>query len=244
MSENAPRTGSELRRRLLQGEDLPVERIARLIGLDPAGAEVALRDPERTREALRVAAARFHEARTEQRQGRPPSTPMASDPSFPTGVGMALVGGALLWEAPELVPRLALAVAADHAEDGELELAASYVALVRETALPGRDDAAAWAAQSLLVDLFQRTGDAVRAEELARDLAVHDLPLDLWREDDPHLPDDSLAWHGGAFEGGIPPRRDERGLSFEDVHDYLAVLLRDMRREQQAEDDAAGTGGG
>lgn len=153
---------------------------------------------------------------------------------------MALVGAALLWEVPEVVPRLALVVAADHTADGELELAASYVALVRETALPGRDDAAAWAAQSLLVTLFQRTGDAARAEELSRDLAAHGVPLDLWQQADPRLPDDSLAWHGGAFEGGIPPRRDERGLAFEDVHDYLRILLRDMRREQEAEDDAAG----
>lgn len=240
MSENAPRTGSELRRRLLAGEDLPVERIARLIGLDPQAAEVQLREPERIREAVREAAARYHEAVDEQREGRAPTTPLASDPDFPTGVGMALVGAALLWEVPEVVPRLALVVAADHTADGELELAASYVALVRETALPGRDDAAAWAAQSLLVTLFQRTGDAARAEELSRDLAAHGVPLDLWQQTDPRLPDDSLAWHGGAFEGGIPPRRDERGLAFEDVHDYLRILLRDMRREQEAEDDAAG----
>jgi hypothetical protein len=37
--------------------------------------------------------------------------------------------------------------------------------------------------------------------------------------------------------GGIPPRRDERRLSYEDVHDYMSTLLADMRREQEAEED-------
>ena len=99
------------------------------------------------------------------------------------------------------------------------------------------DDALAWAAQSLLVSVLQRSGDPARADEIARDLAAHAIPIDLWRDDDPTLPDDSLAWHGGAFVGGIPPRRDERRLSFEDVHDYMNSLMADMQREQAAEDD-------
>ena len=103
-----------------------------------------------------------------------------------------------------------------------------------------RDDAAAWAAQSLLVSVLQRSGSPAQAEEVARDLAAHAIPIELWRDDDPTLPDDSLAWHGGAFVGGIPPRRDERSLSFEDVHDYLDSLLQETRREQQAEGDGAG----
>ena len=41
----------------------------------------------------------------------------------------------------------------------------------------------------------------------------------------------------GAFVGGIPPRRDERSLSTEDVQDYLATLLAETRRGQQAEED-------
>ena len=61
--------------------------------------------------------------------------------------------------------------------------------------------AVAWAAQSLLVSILQRSGSPARAEEIARDLAAHAIPIDLWRDDDPSLPDDSMAWHGGAFVG-------------------------------------------
>ena len=75
---------------------------------------------------------------------------------------------------------------------------------------------------------------------IARDLAAHAIPIDLWRDDDPSLPDDSLAWHGGAFVGGIPPRRDERSLSYEDVHDYMNTLLAETRRAQDAEGDGTG----
>ncbi|MDN6399448.1 MAG: hypothetical protein L0K01_03220 [Brachybacterium sp.] len=175
-----------------------------------------------------------------QRAGRAPSTALALDPDFPTGVGMALVGAAVLWDARDLVPRVALRVAKDHFEDGADELAASYIALVQEGIEPGEDsvdDALAWAAQSLLVSVLQRSGSPAQADEIARALAAHAIPLDLWRDDDPTLPDDSMAWHGGAFVGGIPPRRDERSLSFEDVHDYMNTLLADTRREQEAEGD-------
>src|SRR5699024_1796692 len=136
----------------------------------------------------------------------------------------ALVGAAVLWDARDRVPRVALRVAKDHYEDGADELAASYLAPVQEAIGPGAataGDALAWAAQSLLVSVLQRSGSAAQAEEIARDLAAHSIPLDLWRDDDPSLPDSSMAWHGGAFVGGIPPRRDERSLSFEDVHDYM-----------------------
>lgn len=154
---------------------------------------------------------------------------------------MALIGAAVLWEMEELVPPMALRVAKDHYEDGNDELAASYAALVQESVDPGEDsasDAFAWAAQSLLVSVLQRSGDPARAEEIARDLVAHAIPLDLWRDEDPTLPDDSLSWHGGAFVGGIPPRRDERSLSYEDVHDYMNSLLAQTRREQEAEDEA------
>jgi hypothetical protein len=85
--------------------------------------------------------------------------------------------------------------------------------------------------------VLQRSGDPARAAEIAADLAAHAIPIDLWCDDDPTLPDDSMAWHGGAFVGGIPPRRDERRLSYEDVHDYMSTLLADKRREQEAEED-------
>jgi hypothetical protein len=222
--------------------DFPVARVARRLGLDPRTAEVALRDPDRAREAVARAAEAFVQADDERRAGRAPSTPIALDPDFPTGVGMALVGAAVLWEARELVPRIALRVAKDHYEDGADALAASYIALVQESVDPGEDpeaDALAWAAQSLLVSVLQRSGAPAQADAIARDLAAHAIPIDLWRGDDPTLPDDSMAWHGGAFVGGIPPRRDERSLSYEDVHDYLDTLLADMRREQQAEGDGA-----
>ncbi|MFC7458652.1 hypothetical protein ACFQS2_15795 [Brachybacterium sp. GCM10030267] len=224
--------------------DFPFARVARRLGIDPAGAVVTLRDDDRARAAIAEAARAYLEADDARRAGRSPSTPIALDPDFPTGVGMALVGAAVLWDARELVPRIALRVAKDHYEDGADELAASYIALVQESVDPGEsssDDASAWAAQSLLVAVLQRSGDPAQADEIARDLAAHGIPLDLWRGDDPTLPDDSMAWHGGAFVGGIPPRRDERSLSFEDVHDYMNTLLSDMRREQEAEGDDSGT---
>ncbi|NMA77205.1 MAG: hypothetical protein GX960_08125 [Actinomycetales bacterium] len=228
----------------LSRPDFPFARVARRLGIDPALAEVALRDDERARGAVAEAVQAFLTADDDHRAGRPPSSAIASDPDFPTGVGMALVGAAVLWDARDLVPRVALRVAKDHFEDGADELAASYAALVQESVDPGedsRDDAVAWAAQSLLVSILQRSGSPARAEEIARDLAAHAIPIDLWRDDDPSLPDDSMAWHGGAFVGGIPPRRDERSLSYEDVHDYMNSLLAQTQREQQAEGE--GTGG-
>ena len=238
--EQTPGALTTTRDAALSRPDFPFARVARRLGLDPAGAEIALRDDETVRAALARSIQEYLAADEDHRAGRPPATALALDPDFPTGVGMALVGAAVLWEARDLVPRLALRVAKDHHEDGADDLAASYLALVLESIDPGedsRDDALAWAAQSLLLSVMQRSGDPARAAEIARDLAAHAIPLDLWRDDDPSLPDDSMAWHGGAFVGGIPPRRDERSLSVEDVHDYLSTLLAETRREQDAEDD-------
>lgn len=238
--EQTPGALTTTRDAALSRPDFPFARVARRLGLDPAGAEIALRDDETVRAALARSIQEYLAADEDHRAGRPPATALALDPDFPTGVGMALVGAAVLWEARDLVPRLALRVAKDHHEDGADDLAASYLALVLESIDPGedsRDDALAWAAQSLLLSVMQRSGDPARAEEIARDLAAHAIPLDLWRDDDPSLPDDSMSWHGGAFVGGIPPRRDERSLSVEDVHDYLSTLLAETRREQDAEDD-------
>ncbi|SLN05369.1 hypothetical protein FM106_30355 [Brachybacterium faecium] len=238
--EQTPGALTTTRDAALSRPDFPFARVARRLGLDPAGAEIALRDDETVRAALARSIQEYLVADEDHRAGRAPATALALDPDFPTGVGMALVGAAVLWEARDLVPRLALRVAKDHHEDGADDLAASYLALVLESIDPGedsRDDALAWAAQSLLLSVMQRSGDPARAAEIARDLAAHAIPLDLWRDDDPSLPDDSMSWHGGAFVGGIPPRRDERSLSVEDVHDYLSTLLAETRREQDAEDD-------
>ena len=229
-----------MRETALSRTDFPVARVARRLGLDPAGADLALRDDEQVRAALESSVEEFLAADDERRAGRMPTSELALDPDFPTGVGMALVGAAVLWEAQDLIPKVALRVAKDHHEDGADELAASYIALVQESVEPWErsdDDALAWAAQSLLVSVLQRSGDPARADEIARDLAANAIPMDMWRDDDPTMPDDSMAWHGGAFVGGIPPRRDERRLSFEDVHDYMNTLLADMRREQEAEQD-------
>lgn len=228
----------------LDRADFPFRRVARRLGIDPAGAEVTLRDGDQARAAVAEAVRTYLAGDDDLRAGKAPSTPIALDPDFPTGVGMALVGAAVLWEARDLVPQVALRVAKDQYEDGADELAASYIALVQESVDPGedtRDDAIAWAAQSLLVSVLQRSGSPAQAEEVARDLVAHAIPIELWRDDDPTLPDDSMAWHGGAFVGGIPPRRDERSLSFEDVHDYLDSLLQETRREQQAEGGGTGS---
>ncbi|WP_193104254.1 hypothetical protein [Brachybacterium sp. FME24] len=221
--------------------DFPFARVARRLGIDPAGAEIALRDDDRARAAIAEASRAYLDADDARRAGRAPTTAVALDPDFPTGVGMALVGAAVLWDSRDLVPRIALRVAKDHYEDGADELSASYIAPVQESVDPGvssQDDASAWAAQSLLVSVLQRSGSPAQADEIARDLAAHAVPIDLWRDDDPTLPDDSMSWHGGAFVGGIPPRRDERSLSYEDVHDYMNSLLADMRREREAEGEA------
>lgn len=239
--EQTPGALAPTRDAALSRPDFPFARVARRLGLDPAGAELALQDDETARSAIARSVQEFLTADDERRAGRVPSSALALDPDFPTGVGMALVGAAVLWDARDLVPRVALRVAKDHHEDGADELAASYIALVQESIDPGEDstdDAVAWAAQSLLVAVLQRIGHPAQADEIARDLAAHAIPIDLWRDDDPSLPDDSMSWHGGAFVGGIPPRRDERSLSFEDVHDYMNILLADTRREQEAEDDA------
>lgn len=229
--------------RALARRDFPVDRVAQRLGIAPSRAQLTLRDAERSREAIDAASEDFLAADDDRRAGRPTTRAVALDPDFPTGVGSALVGAAVLWEHRPYVPRIALRVAKDHYEDGRDDLAASFIALVLESVEPGedgepgRDEASAWAAQSLLVSVLQRSGSPAQADEIARDLAAHNIPLDLWRADDPSLPDDSLAWHGGAFVGGIPPRRDERHLSYEDVHDYLDQLLADMRREDAAENE-------
>lgn len=233
---------SPTREAALARPDFPFTKVARRLGIDPSEAEVVLRDDDRARAAIARSVQEFLAADEQRRAGRAPTTAIGLDPDFPTGVGMALVGAAVLWDARDLVPRVALRVAKDHYEDGADELAASYIALVQESVDPGqssRDDAVARAAQSLLVSVLQRSGPPAQADEIARDLAAHAIPIDLWRDDDPTLPDDSMAWHGGAFVGGIPPRRDERSLSYEDVHDYMNTLLADMRREQEAEGDGA-----
>ena len=226
-----------MRETALSRPDFPVARVARRLGLDPAGADLALRDDEQVRAALESSVEEFLAADDERRAGRMPTSELALDPDFPTGVGMALVGAAVLWEAQDLIPKVALRVAKDHHEDGADELAASYIALVQESVEPGErsdDDALAWAAQSLLVSVLQRSGDPARADEIARDLAAHAIPMDLWRDDDPTLPDDSMAWHGGAFVGGIPPRRAERRLRVGDGPAYMNTRLADMRRAQEA----------
>src|SRR5699024_1834634 len=151
------------------------------------------------------------------------------------------IGAGMAWEEKELIPQIALRVAKDHREMGEQDLAASFIAVVQATAEPERADAEAWAAQPLQVAVLPRAGAAARAAEVAPARVDHPVPLELGRQDDPSLPDGSLSWHGGAFVGGIPPRRDERHLSYEDVHDYLDQLLADMRRDEEAEGDAAGT---
>lgn len=243
MSDEQPSTAlTPTREAALARPDFPYARVAARLGVPADEAELVLRDDDRARAAIAGAVGEFLAADDDRRAGRTPASPLALDPDFPTGVGMALVGAAVLWDARDLVAKVALRVAKDHHEDGADELAASYIALVQESVDPGEDteaDTLAWAAQSLLVAVLQRTGDGARADEIARDLAAHSIPLDLWRDDDPTLPDDSMAWHGGAFVGGIPPRRDERSLSYEDVHDYMNALLADMEREQQAEDDGA-----
>ncbi|GAB4096651.1 hypothetical protein GCM10028787_21260 [Brachybacterium horti] len=240
-SENPQRPSRE---RALERAAFPWSRVAGVLGLDPEEAELALRDEDRTREAV-LAASRAHLAADDDRRaGRVPDTAIAAHPDFPTGMGMSLIGAGVLWEVTDLVPQIALRVAKDHHEDGDEELAASFAAMVAEFARPPEDDAIAWAAQSLLVDVFTRAGSPDRADALARDLAAHAVPLDLWRDDDPALPDDSLAWHGGAFVEGMPPRRDGRALTFEEAADYVDSLLTDSLREREAEGDGAGDGPG
>lgn len=257
-SSSAPLIPAVPQDRALSRSEFPFARVARRLGIEPTGAEVALRDQDTAWNAIASASEEFLAADDDRRAGRLPARPIAQDPDFPTGVGMALVGAAVLWEYRAYVPQIALRVAKDHYEDGRDGLAASFIALVQESVDPakssaagnavgqhGKDEALAWAAQSLLVSVLQRSGSPAQADEIARDLAAHNIPLALWTADDPTLPDDSMAWHGGAFVGGIPPRRDERHLSYEDVHDYLDQLLSNMQREEAAEaeqntDDAGG----
>lgn len=229
----ASRPGGALARR-----DFPWARVAGLLGMDPSGAEVAMRDAERARAKVRAAAQAFREADDDRRAGRTPGTALAAHPDFPTGLGMSLVGASVLWDTPDVTAELALRVAKDHHEGGEDELAASFIALIQEVAQPGRDDAAAWAAQSLLVSVMQRQGDAAGADALARDLAAHGIPIDLWRDAAPCLPEDSLAWHGGALVAGLGPRRDDRAISVEAAQEHLQELLEAMERDRDAEKDA------
>src|SRR5699024_4586080 len=93
------------RRQALARPDFPFARVARRLGVDPAQAETVLHDDERAREAIARSVEEFLVADDERRAGRAPSTALALDPDFPTGVGMALVGAAVLWDARDLVPR-------------------------------------------------------------------------------------------------------------------------------------------
>ena len=115
--EQLPGALTPTRSAALSRPDFPVARVARRLGLDPAGAEVALRDDDAMRAAIARSVEEFLAADDERRAGRAPASALALDPDFPTGVGMALVGAAVLWEARELVPRVALRVATDHYED-------------------------------------------------------------------------------------------------------------------------------
>jgi hypothetical protein len=64
------------------------------------------------------------------------------------------------------------------------------------------------------------------------------VPVDLFRDDDPHLPDESMTWHGGAFVEGMPPRRDGQALSVEDAGAYVEELLRRTLREREVEGES------
>ena len=230
------------RDRALERAAFPWSRVAGVLGLDPGEAEVALRDEGLAAAAVLEASRAYLTADDDRRAGRTPASAIAAHPDFPTGMGMSLIGAGVLWEVVDLVPQIALRVAKDHHEDGEEELAASFAAMVGEFAESPRDDALAWAAQSLLVDASRRAGRPDRADALARDLAAHAVPLDLWKDDDPTLPDDSMAWHGGAFVEGMPPRRDGRALTFEEAGAYVDALLADTLREREAEGDVGDPG--
>lgn len=240
-SENPQRPSRE---RALERAAFPWSRVAGVLGLDPDEAELALRDEDRTREAV-LAASRAHLAADDDRRaGRVPDTAIAAHPDFPTGMGMSLIGAGVLWEVTDLVPQIALRVAKDHHEDGDEELAASFAAMVAEFARPPEDDAVAWAAQSLLVDVFTRAGSPDRADALARDLAAHAVPgHGVVREGGVVVPP-QVQGHGGAFVEGMPPRRDGRALTFEEAAEYVDSLLTDSLREREAEGDGAGDGPG
>src|SRR5690625_6591394 len=72
--------------------NFPYQRVARRLGIDPGGSELALRDADRARDAIADASRAFLTADDERRAGRTPSSPIALDPDFPTGVGMSLIG--------------------------------------------------------------------------------------------------------------------------------------------------------
>ena len=221
----------------LDGASFPWARVAGVLGLPQEGAEVALADADRARDAVREACAAYLEADADRRAGRAPTSAIAAHPDFPTGLGMSLIGASVLWGETEHLPPLALSVAKDQFEMGEDALAASFLAIIEETARPGRDDAAARAAQTLLVAILQRSGAPAQADALARELVAANAPLELWRDDDPSLPEGSMAWEGGALVEGLGPRSDERTLTVEGAQEYLAMLLRDTLREDQAEGD-------
>ena len=219
----------------LQQDGFPARRVAARLGLDPDRAGELLHRDDVMQQAVRSSVQQYREALQAERGGHPVPEPLATDPDFPVATGQALVGAVLLWEVHEELPPLALAVARELYDMGETELASSYLSLAQQYAEPDRDDEVAWAAQSLLAAVLTRAGASVQAQEVAADLAAHGIDPNLWQQDDPRLPDDSMAWHGGAFVGGIPPRRDERHLSVEDVQDYLAQLLRETSRTQDVE---------
>lgn len=223
----------------LDRPEFPWRRVSALLGLEAEDAQVALRDDERSREAVEQACRDFIAADDERRAGRIPSSPIALHPDFPTGTGMSLIGACVLWQAHRYLPALGLRAAIDHYEDGDDEIAASFVGLVRQHAEAGENSAEAWAAESLLLAIMQRSGDPAEAEILARELVAYHVPLDLWRETSPgsHLPDDAMDWHGGAMVEGMPPRRDGSALSVEDAEAYLHQLMTQMQHEAEAEGD-------
>lgn len=223
----------------LDRPEFPWQRVAGLLGLDTERAQVALRDEDGSREAVEQACRDFIAADDERRAGRTPSSPIAAHPDFPTGTAMSLIGACVLWQAHRYLPSLGLRAAIDHYEDGDDEIAASFVGLVRQHAETAETSAEAWAAESLLLAIMQRSGDPAEAEVLARDLIAHHVPLDLWRETSPgsHLPDDAMDWHGGAMVEGMPPRRDGSALSVEDAEAYLQQLMTEMQHEAEAEGD-------
>ena len=223
----------------LDRPEFPWRRVSALLGLEAEDAQVALRDDERSREAVEQACRDFIAADDDRRAGRTPSVAVASHPDFPTGIVMSLIGACVLWKAHRYLPALGLRAAIDHYEDGDDEIAASFVGLVRQYAQAEQNSAEAWAAESLLLAIMQRSGDPAEAEVLARDLAAHHVPLDLWQETSPgsSLPDDTMTWHGGALVEGMPPRRDGSALSIEDAEAYLQQLMTEMQHEAEAEGD-------
>src|SRR5690625_5651482 len=91
--------------------NFPYQRVARRLGIDPGGSELALRDADRARDAIADASRAFLTADDERRAGRTPSSPIALAPDFPTGVGLSLIGAGRLWAGKVLRTQMARRVA-------------------------------------------------------------------------------------------------------------------------------------